>query len=346
MSRLTSMATLLSLAGVGAIALGMAVGVALTPQQRPATLASPSPHDHIDVTPEKFLDSAPVEIEVMMSASGEARIPRAGVLSRADCRSGSPLESGVNAFSVEGEPLLSLAMPLPLWRDLELGDEGADVESLRAGLRDLGDDLDEHGPVTTMLVNALNSRLASIDAPLRGSGVSHDSIVWLGSTLAVASCPVTVGTHLQARDVIAEFVPSVDSARVALLPVGVEGHQYVVEVDGQIFELEEDGALADPEQLATDSSPNRSRDTPGGDPEPPVRTIRGEYRLAVPLDVLIVPPSSVILATGTVGCVISGDEQVKVRIVGSELGKTMVVPAAPARVHSVRVHPEASSKCT
>ncbi len=346
MSRLRRSATLLSLAGVGAIAIGATVGVALTPQQRPATLASPSPHDHIDVTSEEFLDSAPVEIEVTTSASGDARIPRAGVLSRADCRSGSALESGVNAFSIEGEPLLNLVMPLPLWRDLELGEAGADVDSLRAGLRALGDDLDEHGPVTTMLVNALNNRLASINAPGRVSGVSHESIVWLGSAVAVASCPVTVGTHLQAGDVIAEFVPAVESARVTRLPGGLAERRYVVEVDGQVFDLDKDGTLADPARLATDPALNRVRDTAAGGPDSPSRTVHGEYRLAEPLDVLVVPPSSVILAAGTAGCVISGDRQVNVRIVGSELGKTMVVPAAPTRLHSVRVQPEASWKCT
>jgi peptidoglycan hydrolase-like protein with peptidoglycan-binding domain len=56
---------------------------------------------------------------------------------------------------VDARPIVALAAPIPLFRDLRLGDEGEDVSALRQALRYLGFDVDAAGSYNQAVANAV-----------------------------------------------------------------------------------------------------------------------------------------------------------------------------------------------
>jgi hypothetical protein len=78
----------------------------------------------------------------------------------------------------------------------------------------------------------------------------------------------------------------------------------------------------------------------GGTPQ-----VQGQYALAKPLDVSVVPPSAVVAAGATKGCVVGADATVyAVTIVGSELGQSFVIFAGSPPT-SVELAPSRTTTC-
>lgn len=81
---------------------------------------------------------------------------------------GDTLYSGSVLAEVSGRPVLGLALPFDLYRDIYVGDSGADVREVQRALRDLGvygGAIDgEYGPATAQAMKAMYTR-AGVVAP-------------------------------------------------------------------------------------------------------------------------------------------------------------------------------------
>ena len=76
---------------------------------------------------------------------------------------GDTLYSGSALAEVSGRPVLGLALPFDLYRDIYVGDSGTDVREVQRALRDLGvysGAVDgEYGPATAQAVKAMYTRI-------------------------------------------------------------------------------------------------------------------------------------------------------------------------------------------
>jgi len=76
-------------------------------------------------------------------------------------------------------------------------------------------------------------------------------------------------------------------------------------------------------------------------------TLTGDYKLATPLEVSVVPPTAIVSTGGTGGCVLADDVPRAITVVSSQLGQSFVVfddGAAPAQF--VSLNPPQSLSCT
>ncbi|MGO1592515.1 peptidoglycan-binding protein [Ancrocorticia sp.] len=90
---------------------------------------------------------------------------------------GDTLHSGGVLAEVSGRPVMGLALPFDLYRDIYVGDSGSDVREIQRALRDLGlygGGIDgEYGPATAAAVKALYTR-AGVAAPAPVAEASDD----------------------------------------------------------------------------------------------------------------------------------------------------------------------------
>lgn len=121
-----------------------------------------------------------------MTATVSAATPRSvilplpqgtAVVTAAGAEAGSSLSSGQAIVWVNDRPVIALAGPFPLYRDLGPGDEGADVRALQQALAGLGYGVradGQFGPATARAVRQLYKRVGA-SVPTRAAGESAPS---------------------------------------------------------------------------------------------------------------------------------------------------------------------------
>jgi peptidoglycan hydrolase-like protein with peptidoglycan-binding domain len=311
------------LVGVALLAVGGLTGLVLAPVAVPAPIQGADDPGVVEVRTEEFADERPVELTVEFGPQEQLFAPVAGIVTGVSCAPGGEVESGAAPLSVDGEPIVALATPVPLWRDLTAGVTGPDVEGLQEELERLGFDLPRTGRydhLTRLAVADLFARHGVADGygPLRLS-----SVMWLpGGSPVIESCEVRLGSRVSPGTAIVSFEPAVEAVRLDAPPVDAQPGERLVVVDGVELPLTGDGAVTDPEALdalkRTDAFA-LFRQTGGDVP------IGGAYRLAEPLTVTGVPPGAIVAGSGDTGCVVAGDGAAhRVRVVSSVAGRTLV----------------------
>lgn len=138
---------------------------------------------------------------------GEQPIDAAGVVSAVPTDDAEAMDSGDVVLELEGRPLIALRMPFPLWRDIEPGDEGRDVEAVQESLADAGvfDGVVDgrYGPVTQAAVIELYERVEypPPDRTSSGTPLPADEILSVPpGDLRLALGPTAVGDTLDGAD--------------------------------------------------------------------------------------------------------------------------------------------------
>lgn len=132
------------------------------------------------------LATATVALELQSAVNGER-----AVVSKAPLTPGDEVVNGALIMEVSGEPRILLHGTVPLWRDVQLGDTGVDVTTLRRALIEDGH-LDEGGP------DVWNTEaVAAVEDLLADAGYSLDSILPPASTEELASQIDGAGARVQ-----------------------------------------------------------------------------------------------------------------------------------------------------
>ena len=114
-----------------------------------------------------------------------------------------------------------------------------------------------------------------------------------------------------------------------MLQPPLESADHVITLGGTDYPVPADGVITDPTLTATILSSReytdfvRSAASSDGPVQLPV-----SWKLATPITVTVVPPSSVIGDT-TAACVFTSGTPIPVSIVSSQLGRTYVLPTTP-----------------
>lgn len=144
-----------------------------------------------------------VDSEVIAGSLGwadvEEKIADGGVVTAMPVADGAQLTPGKVAIDVNGMPILALHMDFGLWRDLTLGDSGADVAQLHTALAETGT---YPGPADAPVTAQTFAALAKLDPRLAADPLPAGAVVPVdasGSTLGARG--ITVGSRLGERTV-------------------------------------------------------------------------------------------------------------------------------------------------
>lgn len=155
----------------------------------------------------------------------------------------SAVSAGTLLGVVSGVPIFALPAPLPLYRDLGLGDKGDDVAALQHGLTLAGANVAASGVVDRKTIDAVRALYSSagIDFP-RGSQVPRASFIAIPGGSAVVTAAAAVGTHLDDTNPLASLrvSPPFVMARIDAVAGGtlVPGDVVTIRTSGISFDGE------------------------------------------------------------------------------------------------------------
>ena len=134
---------------------------------------------------------------------------------------GSTLSAGSVLAVVDDEPVVVLNGEIPSWRDLGVGDEGADVEQLESALATAGFDPDQTVTVdeeyTTATATMVEAWQEAIGAEPTGD-VSRSAVVYVADAMRVEFVESPMGAVVASGDLLLELA-SVERVVVSEVPV-------------------------------------------------------------------------------------------------------------------------------
>ncbi|WP_345761901.1 peptidoglycan-binding domain-containing protein [Diaminobutyricibacter sp. McL0608] len=324
-----------ALALAGAAALG-AVAVSLAPLLLPKSLQTVPTAQEIPISAHAFYDERPVEITVSRSSSATVTTPASGLITRYDCEVGAGIASGSSFFAVDEGPVLALATEVPLWRDLAIGDTGADVRSLQAELNRLGYNLTVDGTVGRATLRAAFQSLTAVGIEWEGPTFPVSRTVWLPTPkVSVRSCDTALGARVADGDPIATFSFGQQSIAVDELPNDLVTGPRVVTIGATTVPVDAAGKSG---PISLDLAP-QAQDPTSTEESSTVKPIAATLSLAEPTEVSSVPPSTIVDLDRSHGCVESNGDMIPVHVVGSQLGQTFVQFHKGKAPQKIRLHP-------
>lgn len=187
---------------IGAVLGGLSVGTFIAAERvagSPLVTDVPAEPLVVEVSPIRVRTKVAVTYELtsdpgMTVVSGEG-----GVLTWVNVVVGDRVATGSTLAQVNDRPIVGMVSPRPLYRSLELGDEGRDVLAVERFLLELGVLADQPDTVfdfgTAEAVNAFNRRYSQ---PSSAGTFDMAAIAWLGSTpLRVAKVNARPGNQIQ-----------------------------------------------------------------------------------------------------------------------------------------------------
>jgi len=241
---------------------------------------------------------------------------------------------------LDGRPVLALSTSTPLWRDLAVGNKGADVAALQEELTRLDFKVARSGVLDNASIVALNTLFKSAGGTEKFSSVVANRILWLPRpSTHVEDCAVTKGSTVTSGDTIATAPGALLSVALSDVPADlVEGPRVLV-VDGVRVDVDP-AAMIDDDDVLSELDNAVSLQPSDDASSAPI----GRLVLAEPVQVLVVPPSSVLGTPGAL-CVWSAGKSRDVVVVGSELGQTYVIVDGEP-LTDVDVNPARDLSCT
>ena len=297
----------------------------------PASLSSPSVPSTFPVTTREFTDTRSLTLTIPPASPHELTSPIAGRITALQAAPETPVTSGSLPCEIDGLPLLALALSTPLYQDVVDGATGPDIAALNAELARLG----YAAPADSQRVTAATrAAMASAMGVNDGAGgvptrIEASHVLWIPSpTVTPSSVPVHLGDSVDTSTVLLSLEDSRDSLRLSIPPDAYPAN-HVITLGDTDYPVPADGVITDPTLTATILSSREYTDfvrsTPSSDG--PVQ-LPVSWKLAAPITVAVVPPSSVIGDT-TAACVFASGTPIPVSIVSSQLGRTYVLPTTP-----------------
>lgn len=327
MTRARARSTTVLLAGLVLVAAGGSSAVLLLPEPTPAGAEPVTAPTAWPATVTSFTDERTVQATPVMTTGLVAAVGTSGTVTALGCEPGGSVVSGSSPVTVDDRPLIALATEVPLWRDLAAGARGADVAALQGELSRLGHPVDEDGRYGTTTRAAVAALQESIGVVRPSGDLALASVVWLAAPeMTVGTCPVRVGDTVGPGSAVAESGPTLTALRF-LVPADLVPGERVITVAGQAATVGEAGAgavvlVTDDALLAVVAeSPElalaQSAAAGSG-------TVAVRLALVAPLDLLTVPPTALADLQGTQGCLVVEGTVLRITVVASSLGTTMV----------------------
>ncbi|WP_407320539.1 peptidoglycan-binding domain-containing protein [Isoptericola halotolerans] len=289
--------------------------------------------DAVAVSTETYDGARQVSVRATVRSAESLTVADTGRVTASACEPGGTVESGDVPLVIDDRPAVALATDVPLWRDLQSGSRGEDVLALQEELSRLGHDLEPEGYFG-------EATRAAVRAVQEGAGVGRPdgvlasaSVLWLPDPeVVVADCLAQVGDRVTDGE-----IATVSGGLTELTVVEPPGEGWVVRHDGHVGAIDSDGVVRDSQLLAAVEASEQFRQ---GQDEGTDR-LTMEIALAKEIDVVVVPPSAIVPTGEGQGCVQTDDgEALRVEVVASSLGQTMVRLVDTEEPRPVRLEPD------
>ena len=245
-----------------------------------------------------------------------------------DALPGATLKSGEELVQVDSRGVIALASKIPLWRVLERGDSGADVESLNAELRRLGF---SSVPAGKQVSAETLDAVAEMRKAQTLSEIDPSFFAWIpGQEVRVESVTSSVGDFTNPGADLLTVSGGGGSAVLASQFPDDEPRDLVIADVRYSLEVSVEGVLgADTTTIVVNSS--AFAQARSQHPDASEVTVNLQSVLRDSLSVYVVPPSAV-FGNGAHRCVNVAGEPVSVQLVASELGQSFVTSDTPLSV--------------
>ncbi|WP_147303276.1 hypothetical protein [Microbacterium bovistercoris] len=301
------------------------VGALMLSAQIPPSLAASKQPERVKITTQEYFDPQQVDVTVEAPPDLSARVARDGIVTAFGCSAGEVWKSGTSHISVDGSPLLAFHTSTPLWRDLEPGARGADVDAVKAELARLGQRVSSASALRRVDVSSMRALAQKAGADSSFDVISPTDLVWIpAAEIAPKSCDVTVGQRVSVDTAV---MSSASPATVSITPLQKMLHgSRVLKADQVELPVTDKLTLADPKDASDllSTASYRAAAQSASAPGIPV-TLTAVLALAEPVTVSVLPPAAVRAESLTAGCIASDQGVVPVTIVASDLGRTLVV---------------------
>jgi len=328
---------MIALIAVVLVAAGVVVGAVLLPEAQPSSVASTALTGMVNVSSQQYDGSHSVGVSPQVTDAQVLRSAATGIVTRSGCTAGGTVTSGTAPWSVDGQPLAALATSTPLWRSLTSGVKGSDVSGLQEELARLGYGAPDTGTYDSATQSVVKQFMADAGGSSDGS-LSLSSVVWLPAPqVGISSCDVTTGDPIASGGELAQL----EGGLQALVLANPPGEGWVAAYQGNTAQVDADGRITDPAFLgAVEAGPEYRFFTSTGQ-----GSLQVQVSLATPQQVLVVPPSSLVVSGPGTGCLVTGSGVVDVTIVSSSLGQTLVTVTDGPLPTAVAVAPDAGTQC-
>ena len=349
------------------VATGLGAGFLLTRSRIPPSLTSSTGAGSVRVSPTDFDDSRSVALTVTLGPSSTVTMPMGGTVTAMACVPGGTVVTGSTPVTVNAVPVLALHTSTPPYRTLTSGTSGPDASAINQALRALGYGAPDSSTMTWATITAYNALArATGAAPLTAESnwaLAPDAFVWLpADSLPVASCGVSVGQQATPGQTLFASASTPVKATLPSDRSGVVAGDRVISINGKDFDVPPDAQeIADGATLSAIAASTEYRlvtlggqggqggqgggQGDGGQSGGGTVNVSYTWRLKQKLDVLTVPPSALYDARGSQACVRAAGKAEPVRIVASQLGRTMVTPDGGDVFRSVEVEPTVRTSC-
>ncbi|MCW2289027.1 hypothetical protein EDF60_0036 [Leucobacter luti] len=310
---------------------GVVVGQHFLPEPRPEVLTKGEKPENFEVEKMSFADERTVKLSLEVSDDTKLISPMEGRVTESACNAGQTVSSGSVPLAVNGERILALNTSVPLWETLELGDEGQEVDSLRQEFMRMGADLRSEGPLNQAVINVFASLVSEEGRLEEFTEIPAERILWLPhQAVDMLRCSAKVGDTLAADSEYGIVAGGLQSASISQFPADlapgdrvlhIAGTEILVDASGSVADSEDLGRIAESEEFF--AARTNAKNQEGSEPI----SLVGQLKLVESSDAWVVPASAVFGVQGNSGCVTNNTKNYSVQIVGSQLGRTFIVPA-------------------
>jgi len=351
----------LVLALIGVLAIGFALAALLVPVSAPPGISGTPSKLSAPVTAEDVLDAVAVNLDVSTTPAAPVLTSATGIVTENLCSAGTSIASGSKVAAVNGQPLVALATAKPFWRDVRMGDTGADVSDIQGALKALGYPVSITGRFDRATLRGVIQLAtnAGAEAAGRWNAFSTSQFVWIPSaTVVPLTCGLSLGASIGPGTTFATLPPVVASARLESIPsTAVPGHR-VVKVGSLTLPVSEDGSITGQSNLlalgqsdeyraflASQSAQNSATQGSNASVDGGASGVAATYQLAKAVHVTALSPAALYDQTGQKACVQSGDRAIPVTVVGSQLGESYVTLPPGTSIRQVRLNVIGGAPC-
>ncbi|MDR1449844.1 MAG: hypothetical protein LBI84_06540 [Propionibacteriaceae bacterium] len=317
---------LVGLAAAVLVSCGFLLGLLAYPDVAPASLTAAATVRTAGVAAIDFTDERSLAFSPQVEPLAPLASPRSGVVTSSACAPGKDLASGEVLFTIDSEPVVALWTAYPLFRDIGLGLQGADVSAVGDELRRLGYGAPESAVWNAGSAQALAAFLQDRGAGGPGTVLALDRFVLLSAeTVRLSSCSVEVRGRVGTGDVLALSgggLTGLTAVQTETLAAGGHSASY----GAVTAPLSPEGLIVDAAFLSEVAAGPEFKTWQAGQEG----GLALKVALTEPAPAFALPPSALYALTADRACVLAGDGQaVAVTLLSSSLGNSIVAAAAP-----------------
>lgn len=316
-------ASLVAVAALVLIGVAGSFGYALRPVPEPELLRAGAETTAAPVVPQAFDDSRRVQVMFVTGAEQSLTVQMSGTLTASWCHDGGEITSGTLVANVDEHRLLGLHTTVPLYRDLTVGDDGADVAALQAelvrlGFLGTGGADGKYGTQTGQAVQRLRES-AGLDSGERSAARSE--FIWLPSPqMNGVTCTLKVGDAVSQGAPIATTQGALERVEVKSLPENLTPGERTITVGSVQGPVDDKGIASDSALLAELTADEKLI---AGLTQDPGATVTATIALTSPIDGYSIPAGALV-GTGERSCVKTPDGIIPATLLGSSLGTAVV----------------------